>query len=109
MTFQINEQQDYHALNAMLNLYDSEGNIRFDKDKLAIHHYFHQHVNQNTVFFHDLKEKLDFLQQKGYYETEVLKQYDFTFIKKLFQQAYSKKISLSNFFWAHSNITPAIH
>ncbi len=24
---------DYHALNAMLNLYDNEGRIQFDKDK----------------------------------------------------------------------------
>lgn len=47
---------DYHALNAMLNLYDNEGRIQFDKDKEAAHHYFRQHVNQNTVFFHDLKK-----------------------------------------------------
>ena len=29
---------DYHALNAMLNLYDSQGNIQFEQDKLAAHH-----------------------------------------------------------------------
>lgn len=34
------EQLDYHALNAMLNLYDEQGNIQFDKDKLATHHFF---------------------------------------------------------------------
>lgn len=42
---------DYHALNAMLNLYNSAGEIQFEKDKEAAHHYFRQHVNQNTVFF----------------------------------------------------------
>ncbi len=26
---------DYHALNAMLNLYDAEGNIQFEKDREA--------------------------------------------------------------------------
>ncbi|WP_367249169.1 hypothetical protein, partial [Pseudomonas sp. SB113] len=26
---------DYHALNAMLNLYDEEGRIQLDKDRLA--------------------------------------------------------------------------
>ncbi|MGN9276794.1 hypothetical protein ACTMG3_06545, partial [Escherichia coli] len=26
------ETMDYHALNAMLNLYDSAGRIQFDKD-----------------------------------------------------------------------------
>ena len=52
---------DYHSLNAMLNLYDAEGRIQFDKDRLAARHYFLQHVNQNTVFFHNLEEKLRYL------------------------------------------------
>ena len=46
-------ETDYHALNAMLNLYDADGKIQFDKDREAAHQYFLQHVNQNTVFFHD--------------------------------------------------------
>lgn len=29
------ETMDYHALNAMLNLYDSAGRIQFDKDRPA--------------------------------------------------------------------------
>ena len=45
---------DYHALNAMLNLYGPNGEIQFDKDREAANQYFLQHVNQNTVFFHDL-------------------------------------------------------
>ncbi|PQQ27290.1 ribonucleotide-diphosphate reductase subunit alpha [Photorhabdus luminescens] len=105
MTFQINAQQDYHALNALLNLYDSEGKIQFDKDKLATHYYFRQHVNPNTLFFNSLKEKLDFLQQEGYYETNVLEQYDFAFIKKLFQQAYSKKFRFQTFLGAFKYYT----
>ncbi|MDO5104228.1 MAG: hypothetical protein Q4D91_15280, partial [Lautropia sp.] len=31
---------DYHALNAMLNLYDEHGNIRFEADRQAAHQYF---------------------------------------------------------------------
>ena len=53
------EGLDYHALNAMLNLYDANGKIQFDADKRAAREYFLQHVNQNTVFFHSLKERLD--------------------------------------------------
>ena len=49
------EGLDYHALNAMLNLYDADGKIQFDADKRAAREYFLQHVNQNTVFFHSLK------------------------------------------------------
>lgn len=50
------ETLDYHALNAMLNLYDDEGRIQLDKDRMAAKQYFLQHVNQNTVFFHNLRK-----------------------------------------------------
>ncbi len=63
---------DYHSLNAMLNLYDADGRIQFDKDREAAREYFLQHVNQNTVFFRSLREKLDYLVEKGYYEQVVL-------------------------------------
>ena len=52
-------ETDYHALNAMLNLYDADGKIQFEKDVQAAHQYFREHVNQHTVFFHDVDEKLD--------------------------------------------------
>ena len=45
---------DYHTLNALLNLYDENGQIQFDKDREAANQFFLQHVNQNTVYFHDL-------------------------------------------------------
>ena len=66
---------DYHALNAMLNLYGPNGEIQFEKDREAANQYFLQHVNQNTVFFHDLKERLEYLVQNEYYEQSVLDQY----------------------------------
>ncbi len=108
--FQMDKMQnisdvDYHALNAMLNLYDNEGRIQFDKDKEAAHHYFRQHVNQNTVFFHDLKEKLDFLVQENYYENSVLEQYNFEFIKTLFKQAYAHKFRFQTFLGAFKYYT----
>ncbi len=108
--FQMDKMQnisdvDYHALNAMLNLYDNEGRIQFDKDKEAAHHYFRQHVNQNTVFFHDLKEKLDFLVQENYYENSVLEQYNFEFIKALFKQAYAHKFRFQTFLGAFKYYT----
>ncbi|CAM8321744.1 class 1b ribonucleoside-diphosphate reductase subunit alpha [Morganella morganii] len=94
------EYTDYHAPNAMLNLYDAEGRIQFDKDVTAAHHYFRQHVNQNTVFFHNLREKLDFLINENYYEADVIGQYDFEFIKNLFRLAYSKKFRFATFLGA---------
>ncbi|MEV6427347.1 class 1b ribonucleoside-diphosphate reductase subunit alpha [Nocardia sp. NPDC051463] len=96
---------DYHALNAMLNLYGPNGEIQFDKDREAAHQYFLQHVNQNTVFFHNLDEKLDYLVEENYYEAEVLDQYSRPFIKSLFQQAYAKKFRFPTFLGAFKYYT----
>ncbi|GAB2646901.1 class 1b ribonucleoside-diphosphate reductase subunit alpha [Gordonia jinhuaensis] len=98
-------EHDYHALNAMLNLYDAEGKIQFDKDREAANQYFLQHVNQNTVFFHDLDEKLDYLVEENYYEPEVLAKYDREFVKLLFGHAYSKKFRFPTFLGAFKYYT----
>ena len=96
---------DYHALNALLNLYDADGNIQFDADRRAAHQYFLQHVNQNTVFFHSLKEKLDYLVEHGYYEQQVLDHYDFDFVKSLFKRAYAVKFRFPTFMGAFKYYT----
>ncbi|WP_218026439.1 class 1b ribonucleoside-diphosphate reductase subunit alpha [Cellulomonas cellasea] len=96
---------DYHSLNAMLNLYGPDGKIQFDKDREAARQYFLQHVNQNTVFFHDLKEKLDYLVENKYYEPEVLAKYDAAFVKTLFEYAYSKKFRFQTFLGAFKYYT----
>ncbi len=99
------EGMDYHALNAMLNLYDADGKIQFDADKRAAREYFLQHVNQNTVFFHSLKERLDYLVEKQYYEASVLEKYPFEFIQELNDLAYSKKFRFETFLGAFKYYT----
>ena len=96
---------DYHSLNAMLNLYGDDGQIQFDKDREAAREYFLQHVNQNTVFFHSLKERLDYLVEKEYYEQGVLDQYSFEFVTSLNDLAYSKKFRFETFLGAFKYYT----
>ena len=96
---------DYHALNAMLNLYDNQGRIRFDADRLAARQYFLQHVNQNTVFFHSLDEKLGYLLEEGYYEAEVLDQYSRNFQRKIWDEAYKRKFRFPTFLGAFKYYT----
>ncbi|TDZ82905.1 Ribonucleoside-diphosphate reductase subunit alpha 2 [Mycobacteroides salmoniphilum] len=96
---------DYHALNAMLNLYDAEGKIQFDMDAAAARQYFLQHVNQNTVFFHNQDEKLDYLIEKEYYEREVLDQYSRNFVKSLLDRAFAKKFRFPTFLGAFKYYT----
>ena len=96
---------DYHSLNAMLNLYGADGKIQFEADREAAREYFLQHVNQNTVFFHDLDEKLDYLVENQYYDPAVLEQYDRAFIKKLYEHAYAKKFRFQTFLGAFKYYT----
>ena len=96
---------DYHSLNAMLNLYGPNGEIQFDKDREAAREFFLQHVNQNTVFFHSLRERLDYLVEKQYYEPAVLEKYSFDFITELNNFAYSKKFRFDTFLGAFKYYT----
>ncbi|WP_246311254.1 class 1b ribonucleoside-diphosphate reductase subunit alpha [Changpingibacter yushuensis] len=97
--------RDYHSLNAQLNLYGTDGKIQFDADHQAARQYFLQHVNNNTVYFHDLEEKIDYLITEGYYEKEVLDQYSFEFVKKLFKAAYAHKFRFPTFLGAFKYYT----
>ncbi|PJE23611.1 MAG: ribonucleotide-diphosphate reductase subunit alpha, partial [Mycobacterium sp.] len=99
------DETDYHALNARLNLYDADGKIQFEKDVLAARQYFLEHVNQNTVFFHNQDEKLDYLIRENYYEREVLDQYSRNFVKTLLDRAYAKKFRFPTFLGAFKYYT----
>ncbi|MCD2354839.1 MULTISPECIES: class 1b ribonucleoside-diphosphate reductase subunit alpha [Pantoea] len=78
---------DYHALNAMLNLYDADGRIQFDKDREATRQFYLQHVQPNTVPFSSNAERLRYLVAESYYEADVLNQYDFDFLLELHEVA----------------------
>lgn len=90
----------YHELNAMLNLYGPDGEIQFEADQLAARQYFLDHVNTNTVFFHNLEEKLGYLVENDYYEAETLEQYSKEFISTIFDRAYAAKFRFPTFLGA---------
>ncbi len=96
---------DYHSLNAMLNLYDADGKIQFDKDREAARQYFLQHVNQNTVFFHNFEERMRFLIDNDYYEKELVDQYSIEFVEKLTDEAYAMKFRFPTFLGAFKFFT----
>ncbi|MDO5025254.1 MAG: class 1b ribonucleoside-diphosphate reductase subunit alpha [Trueperella sp.] len=97
--------QDYHALNAQLNIYDADGKIQFEADKEATKQYFIQHVEPNTMRFDSLEEKLDYLVENGYYEPEVLAQYSPEFIKQLYKDCYAHDFQFSSFLGAFKYYT----
>lgn len=91
---------DYHALNAMLNLYDREGHIQFDKDREAVDAFFAAHVRPNSVIFASQNERLDYLVNDGYYEERVLTRYDRAFVVKLFERAHASGFRFQTFLGA---------
>ncbi len=99
------EKLDYHALNALLNLYDEDGKIQFHQDREAANQFFLQHVNQNTVYFHDLEEKIGYLVDNQYYDPTVIEKYEFSDIKDLFKRAYAFKFRFKSFLGAYKYYT----
>jgi len=91
---------DYHALNAMLNLYDEQGRIQFDKDLEAVARYFEQHVVPNTRRFPSQEARLRYLVDEGYYDATVLARYPQPVVIALFAQADARRFRFRTFMGA---------
>ncbi|WKT37454.1 class 1b ribonucleoside-diphosphate reductase subunit alpha [Bacillus amyloliquefaciens] len=91
-----NKHASYIELNNEIMI-QKDGRFQFEKDIEAVRAYFIDYVNQNTVFFHDLREKLDYLRENDYYETEFLDAYTFEEIKAVYQAAYAHKFRFPSF------------
>ena len=94
------ESLDYHALNAMLNLYDKAGRIQFDKDRQAVDAFFAAHVRPHSVTFASQEERLQTLVREGYYDESVLARYDRAFVVTLFARAHASGFRFQTFLGA---------
>lgn len=90
----------YFLLNNELNIVKDDS-IQLDKDREAVYRYFIDYVNPNTVWFGSLREKLDYLVREGYIKEDLIKQYDFEFIKELYQEMEAVKFRFSTFMGAY--------
>ncbi|HAU5489827.1 TPA: class 1b ribonucleoside-diphosphate reductase subunit alpha [Cronobacter sakazakii] len=91
---------DYHALNAMLNLYDADGRIQFEKDREAVAAFMTAHVAPRSVTFPDTHARLAYLVSEGYYDENVLKRYDASFVAGLFDEAQRYGFTFKTFLGA---------
>jgi ribonucleoside-diphosphate reductase alpha chain len=57
--------------------------IDLEADRQAVRSYFLDHVNRNLYSAITLREKLSYMVNEGYYKSEVIDAYKFSFIKKL--------------------------
>ena len=78
---------DYHSLNAMLNLYDEDGNIQFDKDHEAVDAFLAEHVAPRMIRFESTRERLRYLVDHHYYEYDVFSKYSPEFLDAFYAHA----------------------
>ncbi len=91
---------DYHALNAMLNLYDKAGRIQFEKDAEAVSAFMESHVRPQTRTFANQDARLDWLVAEGYYDARTLARFDRAFVVDLFAHAHASGFRFKTFLGA---------
>ena len=91
------DTQKYLEFNAKVNLLTTDGKLQLEEDKKALQHFFQDRVNPNTVFFHSLAEKTEYMIENGYWDKDTVDQYDFAEFKEVFEKAYSYKFRFKSF------------
>lgn len=94
------ENVTYFRLNNEINR-PINGQIPLHKDKEALTAFLNENVKPNLLVFDTLAEKLDYLVEQDYIETEFLKQYTAEFIKKIFQTVYQSQFQFKSFMAAY--------
>ncbi|WP_435868747.1 class 1b ribonucleoside-diphosphate reductase subunit alpha [Cronobacter sakazakii] len=84
----------------MLNLYDADGRIQFEKDREAVAAFMTAHVAPRSVTFPDTHARLAYLVGEGYYDENVLKRYDAGFVAGLFDEAQRDGFTFKTFLGA---------
>ena len=100
MTTTYDPSTDYHALNAMLNLYDEHHRIQFGKDKEAERAYVANEIEPNTRHFASTQERLNYLIEHQYYEKRVFDQYSPAFLDQLYAHAAASNYEFETFLGA---------
>lgn len=89
----------YQSLNSEVNIL-KDGKLQLNKDHEAARAYFLEEVNQNTVFFHNLREKTNYLVDNNLWKRETVERFTFDQFKALFRQAYAHKYRFRSYMGA---------
>ena len=90
----------YYELNNKINI-PVNGQIQLHYDKEAVSAYFRQHINQNSLFYYTLEEKIKTLLEGNYIDKDMISKYKMSFIKELFKFIYDKKFRFDSFMGAY--------
>ncbi len=89
--------ESWIALNNKI-LSGEQVNTAYDTE--ALQAYFQEKVNPNTVFFHDLKEKIRYLTDHGVWDKGVFDRYTPEEVRAVFEKAYGYKFRFKAFMGA---------
>lgn len=98
------KEKTYRVLNNMLNRPEN-GSIPLHRDKEAVRAYFLEEVNPNTVYFHNLEEKIGYLLDNNYLDSVIVENYSMKEIKNVFRKVYKHKFRFSTFMGANKFYT----
>lgn len=90
----------YQDSNAEVNLLGPDGKLQLHKDKEAARAYHLEEVNKHTRFFHNLREKTDYLLENDLWSRETVETFTFDQFKALFKQAYAHKFRFQSYIGA---------
>ncbi|MDR1568149.1 MAG: class 1b ribonucleoside-diphosphate reductase subunit alpha [Streptococcaceae bacterium] len=90
----------YFRLNNEINR-PINGQIPLHKDKEALAAFLAENVKANLIVFDTLEEKLSYLVNQDYLESELLAKYTPDFIKQLFKQVYQVDFQFKSFMAAY--------
>ncbi|QES89278.1 class 1b ribonucleoside-diphosphate reductase subunit alpha [Rhizosphaericola mali] len=88
-------EKKWILLNNEIMVKDND-DYRLDKDKEAVRSYFLDYVNKNTVFFYNLKEKIDYLIDNEYY-INFYDSYTFEEMEEVYDLIYAHKFRFPSF------------
>ncbi len=83
--------------NEVLNHYNRTGKLDLEKDVEATRRYFFEHVNVKLRYFIDTEEKIRYLVNENYYESDFLSLYDKQFIEHMYEKAYAYHFRFPSF------------
>lgn len=75
--------------------------IRPEFDQQALKSYFEDGVNPNTVFFHDLDEKIEYMTTKKLWDKSIFDRFTPEEIREVFKAAYGYKFRFKSFMGAY--------
>ena len=90
----------YFRLNNEINR-PVNGVIPLNKDKEALDAFFKENVEPNYLKFNNLQERINYLCQHNYIDTEMLAKYDFEFMESLYTWLYDQNFQFGSFMAAY--------